>query len=83
MPDYALSETAKRGGSVEQFAARVVAGEETDRTLSPLLRYGLNYCCVLAGYMEDIESGDAAALLERKSDDNGSDGFVGIEAGSE
>jgi ribosomal protein S18 acetylase RimI-like enzyme len=69
MPSYALSETAKRGGSVEQYAERVVSGQEADRTLSPLLRYGLTFLGVLRDYMEDIESGNAAALLEWKVDD--------------
>jgi hypothetical protein len=42
----------------------VVTRELTDRTLTPLLSYGLTFLGVIENYMEDVESGDAAALLE-------------------
>lgn len=61
MPDYRASGAA----SVEAYADEVVAGIRMDRTLTPLLRYGLTFLAVVRGYMEDFESGDAGALLER------------------
>jgi len=49
---------------VDLYAAKVIAGELTDRTLTPLLRYGLSCLGVIENYMDDAESGNAAALLE-------------------
>lgn len=46
------------------YAADVVSGRQNDRVLSTLLRYNLNFLGILNNYMEDEESGDAAALLE-------------------
>jgi len=50
----------------EQFVRHVVAGARIDRTLTPLLRYGLTVVDVAWDYMEDPESMNAAALLEWK-----------------
>lgn len=50
--------------SPRQFCEEVVSGTRTDRTLTPLLRYGLKFTDVLEDYMDDPESGNAAALLE-------------------
>ena len=61
MPDFRASGVA----TVEEYAAEVVAGSRTDRTLTPLLRYGLTFVTVVRGYMKDEESNDAGALLER------------------
>lgn len=61
MPDF-----ASYTGSVHDHARAVVAGERIDRTLTPLLRYGLTFLGVVENYMEDAESGNAAALLEWK-----------------
>ncbi len=47
-----------------QYARVVVEGKATDRTLTPLLRYGLGFVEVIENYMDDEESGNAAALLE-------------------
>ncbi len=47
-----------------EFCNEVVAGNQMDRTLTPLLRYGLTLTDVLDDYMDDPESGNAAALLE-------------------
>ena len=47
-----------------EFCNEVVAGNQMDRTLTPLLRYGLTLTNVLDDYMDDPESGNAAALLE-------------------
>lgn len=49
------------------FAKAVEAGEVEDRTLTPLLKMGLTMTDVLENYMDDIESGHAAALLEWQS----------------
>lgn len=48
----------------ELFASAVNRGEVVDRTLTPLLRMGLVMTDVLTEYMDDPESGNAAALLE-------------------
>ena len=61
MPDFRASGVP----TVEAYAAEVVRGERVDRTLTPLLRYGLRFLTVVRGYMRDYESDDAAALLER------------------
>ena len=63
IPDY--SKWGK--GTVEQYVEAVARQEATDRTLSPLLRYGLTLRGVIHGYMDDEESGNAAALIERLS----------------
>ncbi len=47
-----------------EYAFAVVQGTVTDQTLTPLLRYGLALVDVIEEYMEDMESGHAAALLE-------------------
>ncbi len=61
MPDFRASGVA----TVEQYAEEVVRGERTDRTMTPLLRYGLTFVAVVRAYMKDHESDDAGALLER------------------
>lgn len=48
----------------ELYASAAVAGRVEDRTLSPLLKLGLTMTDVLTDYMDDPESGNAAALLE-------------------
>jgi ribosomal protein S18 acetylase RimI-like enzyme len=63
MPDY-RPYASEHGVSVQDYGDRVAAGELSDRTMTPLLRLGLAYRGVLADYMPDAESGDAAALLE-------------------
>ena len=60
MPDYA----AHQNLTVEEYALKVSNGELTDRTLTPLLRYGLTFLGVIHEYMEDEESANGAALLE-------------------
>ncbi len=62
MPDFRASGIPK----VEDYANEVVEGRRVDRTLTPLLRYGLTFVTVVGGYMRDDESGDAGALLERR-----------------
>ncbi len=50
--------------TAELYAWAVSRGEVEDRTLTPLLKMGLTMTDVLTNYMEDPESGNAAALLE-------------------
>ena len=47
------------------YAEKVLAGQLIDRTLTPLLRYGLTFIDVINDYMEDEESHNAAVLLQR------------------
>lgn len=53
------------GLDLEDYVARVCAGEMQDRTLTPLLRMGLQVARTCPDYMEDEESRNAAAILER------------------
>lgn len=65
LPDYQTwSVTVHPLGTPTDYAQRVVTGELTDRTLTPLLRLGLRYRGVQEGAMTDEESGHAAAILE-------------------
>jgi len=64
LPDFRAFEKEHPGATVEEYAENVVQGSAKDRTLSPLLRYGLTFLGVIHRYMEDFESNDAAALLE-------------------
>lgn len=52
--------------SAESYVQNVVIAEMTDRTLTPLLRYGLTCLGVIENYMPDPESLNHAALLEWK-----------------
>lgn len=51
-------------GTTKQYIAVVLEGKTTDRTLTPLLRFGLSYVATLENYMLDEESGNAGVLLE-------------------
>ncbi len=62
IPDYANHKNL----TVEEYAQRVAQGDLTDRTMTPLLRYGLTFLGVIHGYMPDEESANSAALLEWK-----------------
>lgn len=64
MPDFRGFQMDHPGVTPQEFAQRVVAGERVDRTLTPLLRYGVVFLGVIESYMDDDESGNAAALLE-------------------
>ncbi|HEY0868733.1 MAG TPA: hypothetical protein VGE01_15220, partial [Fimbriimonas sp.] len=66
IPDYRAFATSHPETGVEEYVERVVRGEAADRTLTPLLRMGLEFVEVLRGYMDDEESVNAAALLERR-----------------
>jgi len=64
IPDYRAYEASHPGITVEEYASEVVEGRTMDRTLTPLLRYGLRFLGVIRDYMPDYESNDAGALLE-------------------
>jgi GNAT superfamily N-acetyltransferase len=64
IPDYRAYLADHPGVSVEEYAEEVANGKATDRTLTPLLRYGLRFLGVIRNYMPDFESNDAGALLE-------------------
>jgi hypothetical protein len=63
LPDFAVARR-EGAGDVRAYVQSVVSGSVTDRTLTPLLRYGLRFVEVIEGFMDDPESGNAAALLE-------------------
>jgi GNAT superfamily N-acetyltransferase len=64
LPGFADYLSSQPESNVREYAEVVVAGHAVDRTLTPLLRYGLTYQGVIENYMDDEESGNAAALLE-------------------
>jgi len=53
-------------GSPEDYVSAVQNSELADPTLTPLLKMSLTLLGVIENYMEDEESGNAAALLEWK-----------------
>ncbi|MEA2552111.1 MAG: hypothetical protein QOJ65_287 [Fimbriimonadaceae bacterium] len=67
LPGYIQWGQMQENPAVERYASEVVSGKAADRTLTPLLRYGLRFLSVIHDYMEDKESANAAALLEWKS----------------
>lgn len=66
LPGYLAWSATAEEPSVEKYALEVVEGRIVDRTLTPLLRYGLRFVDVIHDYMEDEESANAAALLHWK-----------------
>lgn len=64
IPDWSDWARSTGIGDKEMYCGAVVRGFVRDRTLTPLLKLGLRFVCVVENYMEDEESGDAAALLE-------------------
>jgi len=64
IPDYSSALANEPGLTPERYAAEVADGSRVDRTLTPLLRYGLNFLMVIHRYMPDEESADCGALLE-------------------
>lgn len=65
-PGWLEWQVARRDATYPEYCLAVVNGLVRDRTLTPLLRCGLQYHGVIENYMEDNESGDGAALLEWK-----------------
>ena len=66
LPDFSAAKSRQPELDVATYAREVSEGIRRDRTLSPLLRFGMTYLGVLNNYMQDDESADAAALLEWK-----------------
>ncbi len=64
LPGYRAYSQSHPGASVGDYAQAVAEGKTRDRTLTPLLSYGLSYLGVIPDYMEDYESSNTAALLE-------------------
>lgn len=60
LPGFAVSGAR----SPAEYAGAVASGVMQDRTLTPLLRLGMSYRGVVEDYMDDVESGDAGAVLE-------------------
>jgi GNAT superfamily N-acetyltransferase len=63
LPGFLAWSRAVEAPSVENYVAEVVGRRISDRTLTPMLRYGLRFVGVIHDYMTDDESADAAALL--------------------
>ncbi|HMS56885.1 MAG TPA: GNAT family N-acetyltransferase [Fimbriimonadaceae bacterium] len=59
LPDYIHSGVE----NIHEYVQAVVRGVLTDRTLTPLLKLGLEFDRVIENHMEDEESGNTAALL--------------------
>lgn len=64
MPGYRDWSAANGFACADSYLSEVVQGFAVDRTLTPLLKLGLEPLGVIEEYMEDAESGNAAALLE-------------------
>lgn len=64
IPDWRAWSLEHRESDKSAYCRAVVAGDARDRTLTPLLKAGLEWVSVVEGHMEDFESGDAAAVLE-------------------
>lgn len=48
-----------------EYAQSVARKERTDRTLTPLLKLGMQFDGLIRNYLDDPESGDAGAILTR------------------
>lgn len=62
MPDYSTWNNTNTG-SVSEYAQLVAKGKLKDRTLTPMIKFGLTLEGVAEGHMDDPESGNAAAVL--------------------
>ena len=60
LPDFLASGMTH----TDEYVTAVAQGLRTDKTLTPLLRYGLRIIMTKENYMEDAESRNAAAILE-------------------
>ena len=63
IPGFTEFRRSQREATADDYAKLVAEGLLVDRTMTPLLKYGLSFLAVIHHYMEDQESGDAAALL--------------------
>jgi hypothetical protein len=66
IPDFSKWLGDHSNSMPDDYGCAVAAGETVDRTLTPLLRYGLDYLGLIRDYMPDEESANAAALLQRR-----------------
>ncbi len=66
IPDFQAHYKNDSNLTRNSYAKLVSQQQLTDRTLSPLLKMGLNFVGVIENYMEDVESNNCAALLEWK-----------------
>lgn len=64
IPGYDAYQVQNAGATPEEYVEAVISGQITDRTLTPMLRVGLQSRGVIRNYMEDQESHNAAAVLE-------------------
>lgn len=64
LPGWRTWSSVHGGGSHEVYCQDVASGAVFDRTMTPLLKFGLRYVGVAHDHMEDEESGNAAAILE-------------------
>lgn len=62
IPDFASSGVA----DPDAYVNDVVTKKRSDRTLTPLLKYGMNIVKILPNHMDDEESRNTAILLEWK-----------------
>jgi GNAT superfamily N-acetyltransferase len=60
IPDYRDSKCP----SPDDFIKSVLDNRQSDRTLTPLLKMGLQFKGIIQNYMEDEESGNTGAILE-------------------
>lgn len=60
IPDFATSGVT----DVRDYVTQVAEATRTDRTLTPLMKYGMRILDVLPHHMDDEESGHNAVLLE-------------------
>ncbi len=64
LPGYQEWARGRDQATPQQYADDVAAGRISDRTMTPLLKVGVKYLGVIENYMDDEESGNAAAKLE-------------------
>lgn len=64
IPDWLEWMVAHHDSEKPAYILAVLKGQTRDRTLTPLLRIGLQYKGLVEDHMRDEESGDAAVILE-------------------
>lgn len=64
IPDFKAAREVETSLTPETYAEEVLDGRRLDRTLTPLLSYGLRFLMIISRYMPDEESANCGALLE-------------------
>ena len=64
IPDWLEWMVAHKNSEKTAYVLAVLKGQARDRTLTPLLKIGLQFKGLVEDHMKDEESGDAAAILE-------------------